>query len=121
MGALQDIKGRITAAEVVHPDFETKILEAFNLCCDEIKITAHDTFGDFYGQFIPRNTCIVDPHSYFLDYITSVKIRPGKVDGNWYNIQSLFFLSPDFFNGLFNHVKIQFIYQVCIFKGRNKI
>ena len=118
--ALQYIQGGIPAAEVIHPYLETLGAETFDLFFHVGKIAAHHTFRDFDNNQLPVNLRFLHKGADLLHQVTSVKVRPGKVNGNRQSLYTSFLGVFQAVQHLPYHAQVQLMDQHGFFQHRNK-
>ena len=119
--ALQHVQRGVAAAEVVHPDRKTELLETGNLLPHKIKVTADGGFRDLDGDHGSADAGGVYAAADFLHHVAGVKVRTGEIDGLGDKVQAGTFLQFQLGQNPVQDVKIQLVAQPGILKVRNKL
>ena len=118
--ALQNVQGRVAAAEIVHPHREAEILKTRDLFLDKGKVAADDALGDLDGDPVAADARLIHAPADLLNHITGVEIRPGQVDGVRDNEEPLLFQRMDVLQHPLQHVKIHLVNESRVLQRGDK-
>ena len=114
---LQHVQGRIAAAKIVQPDFETGFPEPAQTLADGIILQDQGVFRHFRVKEIPGQ--LVSGQGIFQqpDRIHQLEIQTGEIDGNGQDRLALLQLAVEPSGHLFHHIPVQTVDQPGFFQG----